>query len=338
MVTRFVVGRVLTTIPVLLAAVAFTFVALRLLPADPAAFLASGPGMGPDEIAALRAQLGLDHAIPTQFVLYLGQVLHLDLGRSITTGQPVLHDLLRRLPASLELAFGGLLLACVLGLPLGIVAAARPRSLIDHFCRFVAALGGALPAFVTGLVLIYVFYVRLDWAPEPAGQLAPLLAPPPARTGFLLIDAALAGTGAVFVSALWHLLLPCLTMALFALGPIARITRAAMLNALSSDYIRSARALGLPGRALLHYAFANAALPIVTALGLTFSYMLGANVVVEKVFAWPGLGSYAVDALQGADYAALQGFVLAVAAIFACVNVFVDVAGGVLDPRARWNT
>jgi ABC-type dipeptide/oligopeptide/nickel transport system permease component len=337
MVTRFVLGRALTTIPVIFAAVAFTFVALRLLPADPAAFLASGPGMGPDEIAALRAQLGLDHSIATQFVLYLGQVLHLDLGRSTMTGQPVLHDLLRRLPASLELAVGGLLLACAFGLPLGIAAAARPRSLLDHTCRVVAALGGALPAFVTGLALIYVFYVRLDWAPEPVGQLAPLLSAPPVRTGFLPLDAALAGDGVAFGSALRHLLLPCLTMALFALGPIARITRATMLSALSSDYIRSARALGLPPGVVLHYAFANAALPIVTTLGLTFSYMLGANVVVEKVFAWPGLGSYAVDALQGADYAALQGFVLVVAAVFACVNVLVDVLSGALDPRARWH-
>jgi peptide/nickel transport system permease protein len=332
---RFVVRRLLATLPVLAGAVAFTFVMLRLLPADPAAFLASGPGMGHAEMMALRIKLGLDQDILTQFVRYAGQIARGDLGRSFITGDAVASDLLHRLPASLELAFGGLLLGVLVALPLGIAAAARPGSAVDHLCRAVSVLGGALPPFVVGLGLIYLFYFRLGWAPEPTGQIEALAVPPPTVTGLLLIDSTLAADRAAFVSAAAHLALPSATMALFALAPLARITRAAMLAVLSSDYIRSARALGLPPRTvLLCYALGNALAPVLTALGLVFSTMLGANVVVEKVFAWPGIGAYALDALQAADYAAVQGFVLVVAAVFAVVNLAVDLLCGLIDPRA----
>lgn len=330
----FIARRLLATLAVLVGAVTCVFVVMRLLPADPAAFLASGPGMGPDEIAALRVKLGLDHDVATQFVIYAGQLMRGDLGRAFTTGDTVANDLLHRLPASLELAFGGLILAAVIGVPLGIAAAARQGSAVDHLCRALSVVGGALPSFVTGLVLIYVFYFRLGWAPEPTGQLDAMQAAPHAVTGFLLLDCALTGDGAAFASAAGRLVLPCATMALFALAPLARITRASMLGVLSSDYVRSARALGLPPRTvLLRYALGNALLPVVTTLGLVFSYMLGANVVVEKVFAWPGIGAYALDALQAADYAAVQGFVLVVATIFAAVNLLVDMLCGLIDPR-----
>lgn len=227
-----------------------------------------------------------------------------------------------------------MLLAAAVALPLGVAAALRPGSARDHLCRVVAVFGGALPSFVTGLVLIYMFYVRLHWLPQPAGQIDPLLTPPPIRTGLLVIDCLLAGDRAAFASAASRLVLPCATMAVFALPPLARITRAAMLSALASDYIRSGRALGLPHATVLRYALGNAALPIVTTLGLVFSYMLGANVIVETLFAWPGVGAYALGALQGADYAPVQGFVLVIAAVFACVNLGVDVLCAWLDPRA----
>jgi len=331
----FVLKRILAVLPVLAGAVLFTFVIMRVLPGDPAAMLASGPGSGPEEVAALRRQLGLDRPLAEQLVLYVGDIARGDLGRSFTTGEPVVRDLLQRLPASLELTFSALLLAVATALPLGIAAALRPGSVIDHACRLVATVGTSLPAFVVGLGLIYAFYFALGWAPEPIGRLDGWMDPPAAVTGFVLVDSALAGDGPAFLSGLRHLVLPSITMALFALAPLARITRGAMLDLLSSDFIRTARSLGLSRWTILvHYALRNALIAIVTALGMVFSTMLGANVLVEKVFAWPGVSSYAIDALMSSDYAPVQGFVLVVAGIFAAANLVIDIVYGLVDPRA----
>jgi len=335
-ILAFAARRLVATLPVLAGAVVFVFVVMRLLPADPAAFLVSGPQGGAEQIAALRARLGLDRSIPEQLAIYVRDVAGGDLGRSTTTGEPVLADLMARLPASLELTVTAFLLALVAGIALGTAAAFRPGSMIDHGCRLIGTAGASLPGFVVGLCLIYVFYVRLGWSPEPVGRLDGLLDPPSALTGFLLIDSAMAGDWTAWRSAAGHLVLPAATMALFALAPLARITRAAMIEVLASDYVRTARALDLPaGLVIVQYGLRNAAVPIVTTLGLIFSYMLGANVLVEKVFAWPGIGSYALDAVLSADYAPIQGFVLLVAASFAVVNLGVDILYGLLDPRAR---
>jgi peptide/nickel transport system permease protein len=332
----FVGRRALAVLPILAGALVLTFVLMRVLPGDPAALLASGPGSGPEEVTALRHKLGLDRPLPEQLFFYMRDIAHGDLGRSFATGEPVVQDLLQRLPASLELTLAAFLLAVAVALPLGIAAALRPNSLVDHLCRLVATAGASLPAFVVGLGLIYVFYFRLGWSPEPVGRIDAWLVPPPAVTGLLLVDSLLAADGAAFVSGVRHLILPGVTMALFALAPLARITRGAMLGVLSADYIRTARALGLPRTTiLLRYALHNALVPIITTLGMVFSYMLGANVLVEKVFAWPGIGSYSIDALMSADYAPVQGFVLAVAAIFAAVNLVTDILLGMVDPQVR---
>lgn len=327
--------RLLSALPVLAGAILFTFVLMRVLPGDPAALLASGPGAGPEEVAALRQKLGLDKDLGTQLWIYLGELARGDLGRSFSSGEPVAAALLRRLPASLELTLAAFLLAAAVALPLGIAAAVRPGSLLDQACRLLATLGAALPTFVIGLGLIYVFYFLLGWAPEPIGRLDPWLTPPPAVTGFLLPDSLLAGDLEAFGAALASLALPAASLALFALAPLARITRAAMLQVLSADFIRSARALGLPRRTvLLRYGLRNALVPIVTALGLVFSYMLGAGVLVEKIFAWPGISAYALEALMAADYAPVQGFVLAVALVFTLVNLLTDILYNLIDPRA----
>lgn len=331
---RFLVSRVLAAAPILVGAVIVTFVIMRVLPGDPAALLAAGPGSGPAEIAALKHQMGLDQPILEQLARYGREVVVGDLGRSFTTGNPVTTDLGARLPASLELTGAALLLAALIGLPLGIGAALRPGSLLDQTSRALAALGTALPAFVTGLGFIYLFYFRLGWAPEPIGQIDSLLTPPHAYTGLMLIDSLLARDGEAFLSALGRLMLPAATMALFALAPLIRITRGALIETLSADYIRAARALGLERRTIVvHYALSNAATPILAALGMVFSYMLGANVLVEKVFAWPGVSAYAVDALMSADYAPVQGFVLTVAALFTGVNLAVDILQGLVNPQ-----
>jgi peptide/nickel transport system permease protein len=227
-----------------------------------------------------------------------------------------------------------LLISCVVAIPLGVLAATRPGSWVDHLCRVLVTAGVSLPTFFTGIVLIYVFYYLLGVAPPPLGRLDFLYLEPDRVTGFYLIDAALAGDGETFMAALRQLVLPSVTLALFTLAPIARMTRASMLTALSADFVRTARAAGLRrGTILYGYAFRNALLPVVTTLGMVFSFTLGANVLVEKVFAWPGIGSYAVEALVVSDYAAVQGFVLAMALLFVALNLAIDLAYAMIDPR-----
>jgi peptide/nickel transport system permease protein len=329
------VRRLLGVVPALAGVVIATFVLTHLLPGDPAVFFANSVTADAATIAAVRQKLGLDLPLWQQFLVYAGQVLHGDLGQSISTGQPVAADLLRRLPASAELTLTAFGLAILLALPLGIAAALRPGSLVDHVCRVLSTAGLSLPTFVSGLLLIWLFYYLLGWAPEPIGRIDPFVVPPPEVTGFLLADTLLSGDPAGFAAAASQLVLPALTMALFALAPLARMTRAAMLGVLHADFIRTARANGLRWHTVVFtYALRNAMLPIVTTLGMIFSNMLGANVLVERVFAWPGVGSYALDSLIALDYAPVQGFMLVMAGIFVLVNLLIDLAYAAIDPRS----
>ncbi len=330
---RPILMRLAQAVPVVVGVVVISFLLTRALPGDPAVYFA---GAAADEasIAEIRAELGLDQPLPVQFVYYVGDLLQGDLGQSISTGQPVAADLAQRLPASLELTLTALLLSCAVAIPLGVVAALRPGSWVDHLCRVLVTAGVSMPTFFTGVLLIYVFYYLLGIAPAPLGRLDFLYTEPDRVTGFYLIDAAIAGDGETLLAALRQLVLPATTLALFTLAPIARMTRAAMLQALSSDFVRTARAAGLSRRKVVFgYALQNALLPVVTTLGMVFSFTLGANVLVEKVFAWPGIGSYAVEALVASDYAAVQGFVLAMALLFVALNLAIDLVYTAIDPR-----
>lgn len=325
--------RIAQAVPVVVGVVVIGFVLTRALPGDPAVYFA---GAAADEasIAEIRRTLGLDRPLPEQFLIYVGDLLSGDFGSSISTGQPVLSDLANRLPASLELTLVALMMSCGIAIPLGVMAATHPGSLIDHACRVLVTAGVSLPTFFTGVVLIYVFYYLLGIAPSPLGRLDFIYLEPPRVTGFFLIDSLLAGDFETFFAALRQLILPAATLALFTLAPIARMTRASMLGALSADFVRTARAAGLTGRTVRYtYAFQNALLPVVTTLGMVFSFTLGANVLVEKVFAWPGIGSYAVEALVVSDYAAVQGFVLAMAFLFVALNLIIDLTYTLIDPR-----
>jgi len=326
--------RLLTSLPALLGVIVFTFILMRVLPGDPAVFFASGSNAGPAEIAQVRHQMGLDKPMPVQLGYYLVDLAKGKLGNSMMTGQPVMKDVRSRLPASLELTFSALFLALVLAVPLGVIAALRPNSLVDHVVRFICVLGVCIPPFVSGLLLIYFFYFVAGIAPDPTARLDVFITPPPFHTGFYLIDFAIAGDWAGWWAACKQLILPAITMALFVLAPIARITRGAMLAALGSEFIRTARSIGLsPWRVTVVYALRNALLPVLTISGIVFSTMLGANVLVEKVFSWPGVASYALDALLSSDYAPVQGFVLLMATIFVLVNLLVDILCGLADPR-----
>jgi len=330
---RLILTRLLAALPNLAGVVVITFVLTRALPGDPAAYFA-GAAATQEAVAQVRTQLGLDRPMVEQFFSYLGALAQGDLGMSISTGQPVLTELLQRLPASLELVLLALLLACAVALPLGVLAATRPGSWIDQLCRVLTTAGVSLPTFFTGLLLSYVFYFLLGWAPSPLGRLDPMFSPPPGVTGLSLIDAALAGDAALWWACCKQLILPVVTMALFVLAPIARMTRASMLAVLSADFVRTARASGLTrSTVLVTYALRNALLPVVTTLGMVFGFMLGSSVIVERVFGWPGAGSYAIDALTASDYAPVQGFVLAMGILFVLLNLLVDVLYGLIDPR-----
>jgi ABC-type dipeptide/oligopeptide/nickel transport system permease component len=327
--------RLLGALPNIAGVVVITFILTRALPGDPAAYFAGGAATQ-EAVDQVRRQLGLDASLPEQFFRYLGALARGDLGLSLTTGQPVLNELLSRLPASLELVLLALVLACAVALPLGVLAATRPGSWIDQLCRIVTTAGVSLPTFFTGLLLAYVFYFRLGWAPSPLGRLDPMFSPPPFVTGLYLIDALIARDLAMWWAALKQLILPVVTMALFVLAPIARMTRASMLAVLSADFVRTARASGLSSvTVLVTYALRNALLPVVTTLGMVFGFMLGSSVIVEKVFGWPGLGSYAIDALTASDYAPVQGFVLLMGILFVLLNLLVDVLYVLIDPRVE---
>lgn len=326
--------RLLTSLPALLGVVVFTFILMRVLPGDPAVFFASGSNAGPEQIAQIRKDMGLDKPMPEQLLYYLNDIVHGRLGRSMSTGQGVTQDMAQRLPASLELTFLALIVAFVVAVPVGVMAALRAGSWVDQFVRFLCTLGVCIPPFVSGLLLIYIFYYKLGFAPDPTGRLDIFISPPNRYTGFYLIDFAIQGDIAGWFAAFKQLILPACTMALFVLAPIARITRASMLSALGSDFIRTARSMALsPWRITVVYALRNAMLPVLTIAGIVFSTMLGANVLVEKVFSWPGVASYTLDALLASDYAPVQGFVLLMASIFVFVNLLVDVLYGVADPR-----
>jgi peptide/nickel transport system permease protein len=332
---RMILKRSLFALPSLIGVIIVTFLLTRALPGDPAAYFA-GPAATAEAIEQVRVKLGLDKPLIVQFGNYVADLARGDLGTSLTTGQPVVTDIRNRLPASAELTLLGLIVSMLIAVPLGILAATRPGSLADHLCRVVSTAGVSLPVFFTGLILVYVFYYLLGIAPAPLGRLDTFLSAPPRITGFYLIDSAITGNGEVFVSSLKQLILPAMTLAIFSLAPIARMTRASMLAVLASDFVRTARASGLsPATVIVTYAFRNAMIPVVTTLGMVFSFLLGANVLVEKVFAWPGIGSYAVEALVASDFAPLQGFVLTMAIMYVLLNLLIDILYGVIDPRVR---
>jgi len=327
--------RLLTVVPTLIGVVIVTFLLTRVLPGDPAVYFA-GPAATPQSIAEIRKSLGLDRPLPDQFVRYVNDLAHGNFGNSLSTGRPVATEISSRLPASAELTLSGLLLSIAIAVPLGIFAAVKQGSFVDHLCRIIATAGVSLPVFYTGLLLVYVFYFRLGWAPAPLGRLDAFASSPPDITGFYLIDSLITGNFETFRAALSQLILPAVTLAIFSLAPITRMTRASMLAVLASEFIRTARASGLDGRTvILTYAFRNAMLPVVTTLGMVFSFLLGANVLVEKVFAWPGIGSYAVEALLQSDFAPVQGFVLTMAVMYVALNLSIDMLYGVIDPRVR---
>jgi peptide/nickel transport system permease protein len=320
----------------LLGAILVAFLVAHLVPADPLALVLSDTATKDPSIrATYMKRWGLDRPLPEQFFVYAANILRGDLGESFTTRRPVLRDLAQFLPGTIELSFAAFAVSIVFGVPLGVWAALRHNRPADHAARLISLVGAASPIFWTGLIALYIFYYILRWAPGP-GQLDPHLALPPVVTGFLLVDSLIAGRPPVFLSALGHIVLPALVLGWFIMGLTARTTRSSLLEVLNADYLRTARAKGLGERRVIGlHALRNALIPVLTVTGLAFASLLSGAVLTETVFAWPGIGRYAVTAATRLDYPAILGVTLLTAVIYISVNFVVDLLYGVLDPRIR---
>jgi peptide/nickel transport system permease protein len=334
-VWRYSLNRLLGIFPVLLGITLLVFTLLRLIPGDPALVLL-GERATPDQVMALRQQMGLNQPLPVQYWHFLEQLLRGELGNGILSGIPVTQELRSRFPATVELALAALAIALTIGIPSGIVAAIRKHSWLDRWVMTGSLLGVSVPIYWLGLVLIYLFAVTLQWLPASGRiSIAAGFALQPV-TGLYLIDAALQGNGALWRDVGIHLLLPAATLSTIPLAIVARITRSAMLDTLSQDYIRTARAKGVPEFwVVARHALKNALLPISTVAGLQFGSLLGGAILTETIFAWPGIGSWIYDGILARDYPVVQGGVMGVAIAFVLVNLAVDLLYVWIDPRIR---
>lgn len=311
------------------------FAITNILPGNPA-LVRLGAFATPEAIAAEEERLGLDRPLVQRYLDFAGGAVQGDLGQSFKTERPVVDDLLDRLPATLEIALASTLLATLVGIPLGFLAAARRGSRTDHLVRNIAALAAATPIFWLGLMLSFVFAHQLGWAPGPVGRLPLGTDPPPEVTSLYTVDSLLAGDFGLFSKVLGQLALPALTLAIIELAPITKMARSAMLEILDTEYVRASRAIGFSGRQIFRQdALRNALIPLLTMMGIVLGYLLAGNVIVEVVFSWPGIGRYAYGAVTSNDFNAIQGFILMVATIYVVLNLVIDLLYAVIDPRIR---
>jgi peptide/nickel transport system permease protein len=331
----YVAKRCLGLIPVLLGITLLVFLLLHLIPGDPAIVLL-GERATPEQLVALRQQLGLNQPLPLQYWHFLMQVLQGDLGKSILSGIPVAEELRLRFPATVELALGAMAIALLIGIPSGILAALRKNSWWDHGVMTGSLLGVSLPVYWLGLLLIYLFAVNLHWLPASGRLGIDASARMPSGTGFYLLEALLHFNLPLCQDVLAHLVLPAATLSTIPLAILARITRSALLETLSQDYIRTARAKGVPEFWVIgRHALKNALLPISTIIGLQFGTLLGGAILTETIFAWPGIGSWIYEGILTRDYPVVQGGVMMVAIAFVLVNLVVDLTYLWIDPRIR---
>jgi len=335
-VLRYTLRRLLFVVTVLLAALFLTFALTRIVPGNPIDRVA-GPYISNAQRAALKHQAYLDRPFYTQFALYVRDLVHGKLGVSYTTAQDVTKDLRQRFPASFELVTYAMLFAILLAVPLGIVAAIKKDSWIDHIARVISVSGVSMPIFWLGLILLYVFFYKLSWLPGPVGRTGSATIEFHSITGIYTLDTLLRGDLGTFWLAVKALVLPCVTLGFVAMAPIARFTRATMAEVLESDYIRTARSLGLPSRVVvLRLALKNALIPILTIIAAVYGYAIGGEVLVEIIYNWPGLGQYSYNAILSSDFPAIQGFVLLVTALYMFIYLLLDLVTAALDPRVKF--
>ena len=332
---KFLVKRLLLTVPTFIALMFVTFVAIRLVPGDPVEVRTGERGISAERLAYFRHELGLDQPVWKQFVDYVWQLLHGDFGTSLSTSEKVLTEFFTLFPATLELALAGMLFSIIIGIPAGVVAAVKRGSWFDHTLMGAAVTGFSMPIFWWGLLLIML--VSEGWGLTPvSGRIDMIKFYFEPVTGVMLIDSLLSDQKGAFLSALHHLVLPMVVLGTYPLAVIARMTRSSMLEVLSEDYVRTARAKGLSEfRVISLHALRNALIPVVTVVGLQVGGLLAGAVLTETIFSWPGVGKWLIESIARRDYPALQGGILLISSLVIIVNVLVDVLYGAINPRIR---
>lgn len=329
------VARRLAMLPVQLFIVSvIVFFLVRLLPGDPS-YLLAGPYATTDRVAEVRRQLGLDQPVYIQYLKYIDRAVHGDLGTSLRTSQPVMMDIQQRLPATMELILYAVILSVVVGIPLGVYTAIRRKGIVNRMVFFYGMLAGALPDFWFALIAIFIFFFKLDWLPGPIGRIDLMVFAPETVTGMYSIDALISGNWEALRSSLTHLFLPVVTLVFIYMPLVLKNAQSAMGETLGSEFIMYARAIGLPRTMQWRYALRNAMPPVITVTGILAWFLLGGAVLVETVFAWGGLGQYAVQSVVNSDYASLQAVVLLSAVFTMVVFLLVDLAYFLVDPRIK---
>ncbi len=333
---KYMTRRVIFLLIMLLGVATMVFIISHLVPSDPVvAHLGQRAMSDPEIVAAFRAKWGLDQPLYVQYWRYIQGLLQGDLGTSIRTGNAVTADLAMYWPATFELATFSIILAAILGVGSGIISAVKRNRLADKITRVISIVGVSMPIFWLSLLGLYVFYFKLGWAPG-TGRISPTFTPPADVTGFYVIDSILEGDWAKAADCFSHLLLPGFVLAYFTLGLISRTTRSSLLDVLNTDYIRTARAKGVGSGLLIErHAMGNALIPVLTVIGLGFANLLGGMVLVETIFAWPGVGQYAYQSVTSLDFSAIIGVALLIAVIYVVINLVIDLLYGIIDPRVR---
>ncbi len=331
---RFIFSKLAYLIPTFIGVTIVAFGFVRILPGDPVLLMAGERGVSPERHAQLLANLGFDRPIWEQYLDYVWNVLHGDLGASLVTKKPVIEEFMALFPATAELALCAIILAVIIGVPAGVFAAVKRGSWFDQASMGAALVGYSMPIFWWALLLIVLFSTTLHWTPV-SGRIS-LLYFFPSVTGFMLIDSLLSGQKGAFASAVWHLILPTIVLATIPMAVIARQTRSAMIEVLGEDYVRTARAKGLPARRVVGmHALRNALIPVVTTIGLQIGVLLAGAILTETIFSWPGIGKWMVDSIFRRDYPSVQGGLLLIAMIVMIVNLIVDLLYGLINPRIR---
>jgi dipeptide transport system permease protein len=331
---KFILSKLLYLIPTVFGITLVAFGFIRLLPGDPVLLMAGERGVSPERYAEITAQLGYDKPIWQQYLQYLNQLAHGDLGNSLVTKKPVLAEFLTLFPATVELGLVAIILATLIGVPVGVLAAIKRGSWFDQLSMTGALVGFSMPIFWWGLLLIILFSGILGWTPV-SGRISLMYFFPPV-TGFMLIDSLLSGQKGAFMSAVSHLILPSVVLATIPLAVIARQTRSAMLEVMGEDYVRTAKAKGLsPARVIGVHALRNAMIPVITTIGLQIGVLLAGAILTETIFSWPGIGKWMIDSISRRDYPVVQSGLLLIAGIVMIVNLLVDLTYGLINPRIR---
>jgi peptide/nickel transport system permease protein len=336
--TRFLIQRLIALVPTILGLIILTFFLSHVIPGNPALILGGQEVVeNPTELHALEAELGLNKPLYVQFLIYLIQLAHFNLGYDYFQGQYIGHEVATRLPVSIELAIAAMVIGLPVAIYTGIFAALRTNKPADHATRVGTLLGISMPVYWIDLILIIVFYEYLHIAPAPFGQLSPFIRAPNPITGFVILDSLIEGNLAALGSSLTHIILPAIGLSFAIIGTISRVTRSSLLDVINKDYMRTAFAIGFPRKILINkYALRNALLPALTVTAIQMGGLMGGVVLTETIFSWPGLGLYTYDSITNLDYGAIMAVVIVSGFLFVLVNLLADILYGVVDPRVKY--